>query len=242
MIIMVYVPSSAKGNCYVFSFHGYKTGIRLTESIMKAVVRLSKYMRYKFYQDFGGKLDDETEYNLEVLERWLSRKLGKVSNPIAVIMEYEEKKRLKKNKTKKKQKSSNKSNLPKDGYVYQTFLLNENSRKDNESKSEIHYWVCQRNLKVEDCIEIKSKAYSKNIDLFKSKKLGFNCLSKTDTISKSKLKILCRAKGCQKRYHTLLHPPPVNKTLAVPLQSSDSTAPMNNKTPEKNIQLQDSSQ
>ena len=105
MIIMVYVPSSAKGNCYVFSFHGYKTGIRLTESIMKAVVRLSKYMRYKFYQDFGGKLDDETEYNLEVLERWLSRKLGKVSNPIAVIMEYEEKKRLKKKQQKKPRKA-----------------------------------------------------------------------------------------------------------------------------------------
>ena len=42
------------------------------------------------------------------------------------------KKRRDSKKTKKnKQKSSNKSNLPRDGYLFQTFLLNEDSRKDN---------------------------------------------------------------------------------------------------------------
>ena len=68
---------------------------------------------------------DETEYNLDVFERWLGSKLDEIYNPIVVIIESEEKKKLK-----KEQKSSNKSNLPNDGYVYRTFSLNENSKKD----------------------------------------------------------------------------------------------------------------
>ena len=78
-----------------------------------------------FYRDFEGKLYNETEYNLEVFERWLGSKLDEINIPIAVIIESEEKKKLK-----KEQKSSNKSNLPKDGYVYRTFSLNEDSKKD----------------------------------------------------------------------------------------------------------------
>ena len=103
---------------------GYNAAIRSTESVTKAVVRLPKYMGSKFYRDFEGKLDDETEYNLEVFERWLGSKLDEIYNPIAVIIESEEKKKLK-----KEQKSSNKSNIPKDRCVYQTFSLNKVLRK-----------------------------------------------------------------------------------------------------------------
>ena len=53
---------------------------------------------------------------------------------------------------------------------------------------------------------------------------------------------MCRAKGCQNRHHTPLHPPPVKKTSPVPLQFCDSPAPVNNETPENNIQLHVSSQ
>ena len=119
---------------------GYNTAIKSTESVTKAVVRLPKYMRSKFYRDFEGKLDDETEYNLEVFERWLGSKLDEIYNPIAVIIESEEKKKLK-----KEQKSSNKSNIPKDGCVYQTFSLNEDSKKDNGGKNELRCWICQKN-------------------------------------------------------------------------------------------------
>ena len=57
-------------------------------------------------------------------------------------------------------------------------------------------------------------------------------------ISNCKSEILFRAKVCQKRHDTLLDPPPVNKALPVPLQSSDSPAPINNKATEIYIQLQ----
>ena len=87
---------------------GYNAAIKSTESVTKVVVRLSKYMRCKFYRDFEGKLYDETEYNFEVFERWLGSKLDEIYYPIAVIIESEEKKKLK-----REQKSPNKSNLPK---------------------------------------------------------------------------------------------------------------------------------
>ena len=61
------------------------------------------------------------------------------------------------------------------------------------------------------------------------------------TISDCKSKISCIAKGCQKRHHTLLHLPPVNKISPVSPQSSDFSATINNETPENNIQLQFSS-
>ena len=91
------------------------------------------------------------------------------------------------------------------------------------------------------CSEIKNKVQSEKINLVKSKKFCFNYLSNTHTISNCKSKILCRAKGCQKRHPTVLHSPPANKMLSVPLQSSDSPALINNETPENNIQLQVSS-
>ena len=79
-------------------------------------------------------------------------------------------------------------------------------RKITKGKNELRCWISQKNHKVTDCSEIKSKAYSEKINLVKSKKLCFN------------------------------------KTSPVPLQSSDSPAPVNNETPENNIQLQVSSQ
>ena len=39
---------------------------------------------------------DETEYNLEVFEKWPGSKLDEIYNPIAVIIESKEKKKLKK--------------------------------------------------------------------------------------------------------------------------------------------------
>ena len=101
--------------------------------------------------------------------------------------------------------------------------------------------IFQKNHKVTDCSKRKNKAYSENINLVKSKKLCFNCFLNPHTISNYKSKISCIAKGFQKRHHTLLHLPPVNKTSPVSPQSSDFPATINNETPEKNIQLQVSS-
>ena len=104
---------------------GYNAAIKSAESVTKAVVRLPKYMRSKFYRNFEEKLYDETEYNLEVFEKWPGSKLDEIYNPIAVIIESEE---------------TYKSNLAKDGYVYRTFSLKKDSKKDSEG--ELCCWVC----------------------------------------------------------------------------------------------------
>ena len=75
---------------------GYNVAIKSTESVTKAVFRLLKYMRSKFCRNFEGKLYDKTEHNLQVFVRWLGCKLDKIYNPIAVIIESEERKKLKK--------------------------------------------------------------------------------------------------------------------------------------------------
>ena len=75
---------------------GYNVAIKLTESVTKAVVRLLKYMRNKFYRNFEEKLYNEIERNLKVFVRWLGGKLDKIYNPIAVFLEFEERKKLKK--------------------------------------------------------------------------------------------------------------------------------------------------
>ena len=141
---------------------GYNAAIKPAENVTKAVFRLPKYMGSKFYRDFEEKLYDETEYNLEVFEIWLGSKLDEIYNATAVIIESEEKKKLK-----KEQKSSNKPNIPKVGYIYRTLSLNKNSKKDNESKNELRCWICQKSHKVTDCSEIKNKAYSERINLVK---------------------------------------------------------------------------
>ena len=85
------------------SFHGIKS----TESVTK-VVDYPSIWKVSSILTLEERLYNETEYNLEVFQRWLGSKLDEIYNPVAVIIESEEKKTLK-----KEQKSSNKSNLTK---------------------------------------------------------------------------------------------------------------------------------
>ena len=111
---------------------------------------------------------DETQYNLEVSERRLGSKLDEIYNPIAVVIESEEKKKLKRNR----KVETNFTYQTTDMYI-KHFLLNEDSKKDNEGKNELRCWICQKNHKVTDCSEIRNTAYSENINLVKSKILPF---------------------------------------------------------------------
>ena len=104
--------------------------------------------------------------------------------------------------------------------MYRSFSLKGDSKKDKKNKSKLRCWICQKNRKGRSWI--KNKAFSKKLNLVKSKKHCFNCLSNTDTISNCISKISCKAKGCQKKHRTLLHPTLVNKTSSVPLRYSDS--------------------
>ena len=200
----------------------YKAAINSTENVTKAVMRLPKYMRSKFYRDFEGKLYSESDYNLEIFERWLGNKLDEIYNPIAAIIESEEKKR-----TTREQNSSNR-NLPKD--TRQFYALN------GITSDQLKCWICQKGHKVTDCDEIKNKPYSEKLKLIRDKNLCFNCLSNTHIVTNCKSKISCKVTNCQKRHHTLLHPPPSNPTPTTDENDSSINSLQKQETEKPNVE------
>ena len=53
-------------------------------------MRLPRFMRSKFYQDFKDLTYDRNELNLQYFEKWLARTLTEMFNPIATITEIQE--------------------------------------------------------------------------------------------------------------------------------------------------------
>ena len=69
---------------------GYNSAIQSVENITKAVMRLPRLMRSKFYQDFQDSTYDNNDLNLEYFEKWLANRLTEMFNPIAAIIETRE--------------------------------------------------------------------------------------------------------------------------------------------------------
>ena len=70
---------------------GYNSAIQSVENVTKAVMRLPRFMRLKFYQDFKDSTYDNNDLNLErVFEKWLANRLTEIFNPIAAIIETRE--------------------------------------------------------------------------------------------------------------------------------------------------------
>ena len=68
----------------------YNSAIQSVENITKAVMRLPRFMRSKFYQDFQDSTYDNNDLNLEYFEKWLANRLTEMFNPIAAIIETRE--------------------------------------------------------------------------------------------------------------------------------------------------------
>ena len=66
---------------------GYNYAIQSVENVAKAVIQLSRFMRSKFYQDFKDSTYDSNNLNLEYFEKWLAKRLTKMLNPIAAIIQ-----------------------------------------------------------------------------------------------------------------------------------------------------------
>ena len=83
---------------------GYNSAIQSAENVTKAVMRLPRFVRSKFYQDFKDSTYDSNDVNLEYFEKWLAKKLTEMFNPIAAIIETRE-------NTKQNHSDKNKDNL-----------------------------------------------------------------------------------------------------------------------------------
>ena len=69
---------------------GYNSAIQSAENVTKAVMRLPRFVRSKFYQDFKDSTYDSNDVNLEYFEKWLAKKLTEMFSPIAAIIETRE--------------------------------------------------------------------------------------------------------------------------------------------------------
>ena len=69
---------------------GYSFAIQSVENVTKAVMRLPRFMRSKFYQDFKDLTYDRNDLNLQYFEKWLAKRLTKMFSPIPTIIEIHE--------------------------------------------------------------------------------------------------------------------------------------------------------
>ena len=75
---------------------GYISAIKSIENVTKAITRLPKPLRTKFYREMETSSLDENNINLLVLERWLETKIQETFSPPASLIENE----IKRNQTK----------------------------------------------------------------------------------------------------------------------------------------------
>ena len=147
---------------------GYNSAIQSVESVTKALMRLPRFMRSKFFQDFKDSTYGSNDLNLEYFDKWLAKKLTKMFNPIAAIIETCEKNPPDKNKDNKHnrqqhsifQMSGNKSNTDKQQFNFKCLFCNINEHK------------------VSLCPKIKDLSYPDKIKTIKDKKTLFQLVIK----------------------------------------------------------------
>ena len=179
---------------------GYNSAIQSVKNVTKAVMRLPRFMRSKFYQDFKDSTYDNNDLNLEYFEKWLANRLTEMFNPIAAIIGTRE-------TTNQNHSDKNKDNKY-NRQQHSIFQMPGNNSNTNKQQFNLKCWFCNNNdHKVSLCPEIEVLSYPDKTKTIKDKKLCFNCLSNTHLINKCKSKISCQIDGCKKRHHTILHPP-----------------------------------
>ena len=70
---------------------GYHSAIRSSDNITKAVTLLPNYLRNKFYKEFKSNDIDDNKVDLLECSHWLDERLSEAQNPIALIINAEEK-------------------------------------------------------------------------------------------------------------------------------------------------------
>ena len=70
---------------------GYHSAIRSTDDITKAAACLPNYLRSKFYKEFKSNDIGENKVDLLRFSHWLDERLSEAHNPIALIINAEEK-------------------------------------------------------------------------------------------------------------------------------------------------------
>ena len=171
---------------------GYHSAIRSTDNIMKAVKRLPNYLHNKFYKELKNNDIDENKVDLLKFSHWLDERLSEAHNPIALMINAEEKQKKELEKSSSKHKDSNRIH---------SFQEDNKDDKTNQENLKIICWLCMGNRKISNCEKLKNESTENRRNLVKQKKLCFNCLSNTHMINTCKSKRHCQVDNCQKRHH-----------------------------------------
>ena len=151
---------------------GYNSAIQSAENVTKAVMRLPRFVRSKFYQDFKDSTYDSNDVNLEYFEKWLAKKLTEMFNPIAAIIETRENTKQNPSDIKKDNKYNRQQ--------HSIFQMSGNNSNTDKQQLNLKCWFCNNNgHKVSLCPKIKDLSHPDKIKTIKDKKLCFNCLSNT---------------------------------------------------------------
>ena len=133
-------------------------------------MRLPKYLRQKFYNNFKIINNNEREMNLEIFKNWLDERIYDMDNPLVLIVETEIKKKQQANKDHQKTTKDKYQRFPKDHYKsftfstdiekdrnsrfpkdhYKSFTITTDIEKDrnSESKKNFRCWLCPKSHQV----------------------------------------------------------------------------------------------
>ena len=113
---------------------GYNFAIQSVESVTKAVMRLPRFMRSKFYQDFKDLTYDRNDLNLQYFEKWLAKRLTEMFSPIPTITEIHE-------NTKQNPSDKNKDNKY-NRQQHSIFQMSGNDSNTDKQQFNLKCWFC----------------------------------------------------------------------------------------------------
>ena len=114
---------------------GYDGALKSVENVTKAVMRLPKYLRQKFYRNFKIINYNEREMNLEIFENWLGERIYDMNNPLALIIETEIKRKQQANKDYQKTTKDKHQRFPKDHCNSSDITTDMEEDRNAESKT-----------------------------------------------------------------------------------------------------------
>ena len=113
---------------------GYNFAIQSVENVTKAVMRLPRFMRSKFYQDFKDLTYDRNDLNLQYFEKWLAKRLTEIFSPIPTIIEIHE-------NTKQNPSDKNKDNKY-NRQQHSIFQMSGNDSNTDKQQFNLKCWFC----------------------------------------------------------------------------------------------------
>ena len=160
---------------------GHISAINSIENTTKAINRLPRFLRFKFFRDFKDEKLNNQSLNLTTSEIWLGNKVAQLFNPISAIIDHQEKQKRDFHKDSHRPEGDNRN-------PYRTFLVLADSTSNYRSNI-LWCWLCSKDHKIAECKQFVTFSVDERLRLVKVNKLCFNCLSNFHMINNCKTKV-----------------------------------------------------